>query len=242
MNNPNELNPALKYVTQASNLIDGILENYVNFINSAKSFSNERVTILKKYSIDKFNIFTSIADGYYWKELFHSHVLRLILDPDTPEIGNIQYLIEFCRVLKEKNKNVFDHNFSNTVKIELEVEDESGKERGNIDIFVYDETHCIIIENKLNNAIDQKDQLARYLRIAKNKGKEIYAIVYIPLYQKEPSFDYSDEYQNDIDEIKKKLVILPAIELAEKYLDVCANNSEKEIARVYIGQYANLRK
>jgi hypothetical protein len=244
MVNYNELNTALKYVSQASDLINGILDGYVNFINSAKSFCDERDSILKKYNIGKFNIFTSIADGYYWKELFHSHVLGLILDPNTPEIGSIQYLTEFCRVLNEKNKNIASHDFSNTVKIELEAEDESGRERGNIDIFVYDETHCIIIENKLNNAIDQPDQLARYLRIAKNKGKEIYAIVYIPLYQKTPSFNYSDEYKKDIDEITKKLVILPAIELAEKYLDICASGSEKEkeTACVYIRQYANLIK
>ncbi|GHV81571.1 hypothetical protein AGMMS49991_01290 [Spirochaetia bacterium] len=234
---------ASDFLSYSNQAINEIFQRDINFIKSVIPESREREKTLTEYSIDGFNIFTSIADGWYWKELFHSYVLSLILNPETPKIGNRKYLQKFVHLLNHQNRNVPIYDFTDNVVVEREAKDKNSGESGSIDIFIHDDTHGIIIENKLNNAYNQPNQLARYLQIAKNNAIAVIAIVYIPLYQKEPAFeDYTGGYKGIIDEIRKKLVVLPAIKLAEDYLDTCVAISKDETARVYIEQYSTLIK
>jgi hypothetical protein len=75
---------------------------------------------------------------------------------------------------------------------------------------------AVIIENKTNNANDQRNQLARY--VAQSCGKKVSAVVYIPQFEdgEPPLDDYDEEWQTYIPEIEQKLVILPAINRRRK--------------------------
>lgn len=42
--------------------------------------------------------------------------------------------------------------------------------------------NAVIIENKLNNAVDRPDQLKDYLEDTENKGKNVLKVVYVPLF------------------------------------------------------------
>ncbi len=156
-------------------------------------------------SID-FNIFTSIAE-YYWYENLHSDILKNILDPFTPVVGNPNFLKHFLELIGIDPKT-FDYKNAN-------VERESKK----IDLLIYDENSAIIIENKINYAVDQPDQLPRYYEEITNPegdyNKKVIKIVYLTLtHQKQPSFDYSKEYEKYKDDIRGKLIHVCAIDEA----------------------------
>jgi hypothetical protein len=170
--------------------------------------------------------------------------LSTILNPATARIGNPEYLRIFVDVLRQNNKNIEQHEFTREIAVEQESNDKNGKESGKIDILIHDRTHGIIIENKLNYASDQADQLARYVQIAKNNGIDVLAIVYLPAYQKQPPLEtYSKDYAELMDEINQKLVVLPAVKLAEEFLDKCTEaSSTNETARVYIDEYSRVLK
>jgi hypothetical protein len=73
-----------------------------------------------------------------------------------------------------------------------------------MDISLYDEQNknAIIIENKINGANDQDDQLGRYYDYVESKGYTVKALVYLPVVHKEPNLFGRDK-------IKELLVILP---------------------------------
>ena len=127
------------------------------------------------------------------------------------------------------------------------------KQKGGIDILIHDEHNAIIIESKINNAIDQKNQLARYLRYVKNKLKKtVLAIVYIrPIYNeyKQPPLEtYEIEYESETAEVRNILVPVSVIasksenDLCRSFLDKCSRKTKNEKARVYIQQYSELLK
>jgi hypothetical protein len=213
-------------------LIDSLTNPYVT------EKIKEKENILKNLS-KSFNIFTSISN-LYRKENFHSEILKTILDPNTTTIGNIAYLKAFVASLQTTSGKTIDYCFSDN-KEDIKIIVENSTEDGRIDLFIHDDKCCIIIENKINNAPDMRNQLARYVEYAHHGGYEIKAIVYIPLYYKEPPIKtYDNEFTKFNDEIEKKLVILPAKELAECFLDNCKPDNED--AKVYIKHYANLVK
>jgi hypothetical protein len=198
----------------------------------------------EKYNKSKFNIFSSISDTY-WRENFHSEILKNILNPKTPDIGNFSYLNILVEILNCKQPELKLGSFSANTKVFIEksIKNKDGKE-GRIDIFVFDDTinQAIIIENKIANAPDMPDQLARYYEYAKMSGIEKLAILYIPLYEKQPPFgSYSKNYMDYIEDIKKITIVLSAGDLLD-FLKKCLEKTTNEIARVYIGQYLDLVK
>lgn len=243
----NNMDYSFKYresISKLTSLISELIEDANDVILNLKPSSFELKEIRNKYNIGRnigFNIFTSISDTYY-KENFHSDVLRLILDPSTESIGNRQFIPEFLKILNTIKDEVKILPFSEQVKVV--------REEGRIDLLIQDETHAIIIENKINDAIDQKDQLARYFRYVKEDKKlDVLAIVYLPLApEKQPQLGHSEEYAEYKDDIQKKLVCLPAIDgrskvdYAHGFLDRCAELSTDQTAKVYITHYSQLVK
>lgn len=154
-------------------------------------------------SDNNFNIFTSIAE-YYWYENLHSDILKNILDPFTPVVGNPEFLRSFLELI---GINPETFNYKNA-SVEREAE--------KIDLLIYDEKSAIIIENKINFACDQPNQLPRYYeKITEPNGnykKKVIKIVYITLSNKKnPTFDYSEEYQCYEQNIKNCLLHVAAI-------------------------------
>ena len=145
--------------------------------------------MLKRYReyIDKnnfkenypFNIFELISDIYY-RENFHSDIIAQLLRNEII----LKNFLDFIGVDKSKYEN-------------CEVEREESK----IDILIKTEKNCIIVENKLNWAVDMPEQLFRYYNECKNNKKlEVDKIVYLsPNFLKKPTED-------SVKEIPKELI------------------------------------
>ena len=145
--------------------------------------------MLKRYReyIDKnnfeenypFNIFELISDIYY-RENFHSDIIAKLFENEIV----LKNFLDFIGVDKSKYEN-------------YEVEREESK----IDILIKTEKNCIIVENKLNWAVDMPEQLFRYYNECKNNKKlEVDKIVYLsPNSFKKPTED-------SVKEIPKELI------------------------------------
>lgn len=224
--------------------------NSINFLKSEliiKEKVDKTLEIREKYNledVDEFNIFTTISESYK-KEIFHSYILYTILNPTTKKVRNIEYLNLFVKeIINKSGKNFKFELFKDNVKV--------SREHKNIDIFISDETKAIIIENKINNAPDQENQLARYYETVieeENIDKENIVIIYLPLTKdKTPNFDYTGEYKKYEAEIKDRLITLPAIglkgenTLLNNFLDKCLEITKNDLMKVYIDQYIDLIK
>jgi hypothetical protein len=211
-----------------------IVERFNNLSKDFNTSIQKKLEIEKQIRIEeKKNFFSSIIS--YKLERFHSELLRLIIDPKTEYIGNIDFLKIFLNTIK----------ISNLFEKEIFVKTEEGNnDYGYIDIIIHDDNYAIIIENKINGAIDQPNQLARYYLYVENvMKKEVIAIVYIPYFGEVygPDFtNYSGVNLKYVKNIKEKLVILPTKDLLDIFLKNCLNKSNNDAQSLIIGQYSNL--
>lgn len=213
---------------------------------------SELKDILKKYNdsknepiSDTFDVFSLFTTGSH-KENFHSEIIANLLNPKGIHKQKNKYLMLFWEYLKSFEKKTFDiDNYQNAkVKTEYSIKDEK---KGRIDVCVWDESskHCIIIENKMNNAGDMPEQIWRYYNYMEKKGYAVDAIVYIPLYEaKGPNKNWSEKARKDIPEINKLLCISPAYIKGEKnlvddWLNKCIENTSDDDVKKVLEQYAN---
>jgi hypothetical protein len=230
--------------------IDTLKDSSVNMLKRLASleYYKEYKSLKEKYEDDKsFNLFKDLTTKEI-DERFYSKILSKILDPDTPEIGNIEYLKLFIQLLREKNPRIIDYTFTkNNVEVKTEQE--------YIDILIADKEYAIIIENKIANAADQENQLARYYETVIKDGLTPLAVVYIPPnHLRNPHFEtYTGKYKKRVDDIKKIYVQLPALDsssnnhndLSEGFIDKCvqiAKNDKKYVAWVFMDQFSKLIK
>ena len=234
------------YMEEASSLIEPILKSNRIYEDSTKTFS----------------FFETVSDHYY-RETFHSDILYSLLNPETTEIGSITSKT-FLRRFLELINVPFDSNAKFVVKKEEEAN--TTDSNGRIDLSIVGNGYSIIIENKINNAAEQENQLARYVESQRNKNPNtIICIVYLtltPNKSQEPSIDcYSKEYFEIVNEIKKRKIplYLWAASNTNKLegwldkslidlLDDCINeigcktntDSAARTTLVFMGQYRNL--
>jgi hypothetical protein len=199
---------------------------------------------IKDYGIgeeNNFNIFSSISDTYY-KENLHSDIFKLILDPSTEKIGNPKNINLFVSLLNKIKPNL-KINIGKNIVIE--------REKGRIDILIYDsKLNSIIIENKINFARDQDDQLGRYYNYVLKRGFKVKAIVYLTLSpEKQLDKNYSIKDFKLREAIKDLIIPLSVLNkkneknIIEDFIDQCIKYSENNIiARVYYSEYKELLK
>lgn len=192
----------------------------INLISNLEKENIERYKdILKKQ--DKkldFNIFDIITDKWK-KENFHSEILKFLLE----------------------NYEVFFNNFLELINIKDKKEylnAEITNEEARIDILIKSENKAIIVENKINWAPDQIEQLARYYEKIKNghngeQEREVEKIVYIvPSKDKEPDEQTFGEYEKEIKDRLEKIISFDGSEndlvsCLEKSRDKLKENLEK---------------
>ena len=226
------------------------------------NYSKTKKKIYKKYDIDntrKFSFFESISDFYY-RENLHSDILKIILNPETKEIGRKYFMKEFVQFLG-LTKEQFDW------KSDFKVI----REKGRIDLLVKNKSQAIIIENKINNAQDMKNQLVRYMKYVSDPvdngglGISTYTVVYLTLTgNKNPPKEFDKEFEKYEIELKNPKILkhiyavadkktkslensfLPACqELLRKEMDATENIEAKQACNtgnVYIEQYRTLLK
>lgn len=186
-----------------------------------------------------FNLFYLISDHYY-RETFHSDIIAALLSPKEKHGGGYLYLDIFLDMIE-----VDKSNYQNA-KVYKEYGTNDGTLGGRIDIFIEGENkHCVVIENKLNNAGDTCRQLPKYYGYLKKKYI-IDKFVYLPLNpSKTPNkSDWSDEERKNIDD---KLIIIPAYQEGKKnlinnWLGIAEKETKKENedAKVIIKQYRSV--
>lgn len=158
------------------------------------------------------NIFTLTSDFFY-RENYHSDIIKAFLDPSGAHNGGNLFLNLFIEMInKDSSGNKIDiQNYEDSIVT---------REKGHIDILIRSKNkHCIIIENKMNNAVDMDRQLPRYYEAMQENGYKVDAIVYLPLNnRKKPSKESWD--MSDINEVSSLIKIIPAY--ADK--DICLVN------------------
>jgi len=199
------MNRELLFLNNWKQSINTYINTIQEFIDSTKKIGADyQLTKSNKPKIG-FNPFV-IASGLYYRENFHSDILREILDPKGLHKESSLFLFLLIDALNKSDKNIriskTDYNNSQVLR-----------ENDKIDILIKSEEskHCIIIENKIYNARDMDRQIPRYYDQMKSKGYIVDRIIYIPLDQnKKP--DKSNWTLADKEHVDNIVTIMPAFD------------------------------
>lgn len=112
------------------------------------------------------------------KELLHSEIIATLLRPKGEHNLGILPLEKFLTALGIDNYDDFGKDLSIT-----KVQTERGVEGRRIDILLINDKNAIIIENKLNDAVDQVNQLCDYTKSIQSEGYNVLKVVYLPFYE-----------------------------------------------------------
>lgn len=216
-----------------------------DFFKEYDGYYNESKKLKKQYNLSDsgFNIFSSISEVYHYENL-HSDIVKLILDPETEGIGNSENIKLFVKLLNKIKPEL---------NIEMGEEIVVKREGYHIDILVHDGKNAIIIENKINNATDQNNQIGRYYEKAIKTGYDVKAIVYLTLTpDKKLDEKKSIENSKTREKIKPLLIHVPVIDkdaeisfsdgFVKKCIECIGDSKWEELARVYYTQYYELIK
>ncbi len=209
-------------------------------LNESKSIGKSYEKSKKEKSDIGFNVFSITSDLYY-RENFHSDIIKALLDPKEKHNQNTKFLYLFIDLLNKVNTStiILEDNYKNV---------NVAREQSNIDILITDETtkRAIIIENKINNAVDMNRQLPRYYNEVK-KNYFVDAIVYLTLdSSKRP--DKHDWTKDELTAINYLLKIIPSFDRHDRpniYKDwlLPAIIESNDIDSTYLlRQYATLLK
>ncbi len=187
--------------------INGFLSN-----STLNSLIEQLDKILKESSEVGFNVFTLTSDFYY-RENFHSDIISAFLDPKAKHNEGNRFLDAFIDMLNMKIRMI---NPEKLIRKDYYVNASVEREKNKIDILIsttlIDKPHCIIIENKINNAPDMQNQIPRYYDIVCRNGFEVDAIVYLPLDIKKSVDKKSWRLTTDIEKqtLNELLINIPA--------------------------------
>lgn len=183
-----------------------------------------------------FNLFAIVSDLYY-RENFHSDVLRAMLDPKSRHRDGDRFLRLFLDFLTRHKAAVDPDHYQEASVV---------REEGRIDILITDaiSKKAIVIENKINGAADMPKQLPRYVNFAKESGFEVDAIAYLRLDRRQHP-DKKDWTAAERKEIDPKLLCLSAYDesdddLLNGWLMPCENTAHDSNAKAIFKQYGEL--
>lgn len=224
--------------TEIDNLLDPIMRR--NIITDYFEAEKHSIPI-------GFNIFPTISDSFY-KENFHSDILKAFLSTNSQPgyvFGQhcdgdlyLQIFIDMVNVEREaRNLPPIDGELYSTAVVE--------REPHRIDILIKGEKHCIIIENKINDAPDMERQLPRYCEIMRNEGYEVDAIVYLT---KTPEMfpDVKSWSPLEKRDLLPYITIIPAndedgkVSLLNSWIKSCCSKAKDPICESVLQQYGAL--
>lgn len=201
----------------------------IEFENINKRLRN----IQDEIKLNSYNLFTVSSYNSYL-ENFHSDVISILLNPEERHKRGSNFLNLFLDYLISQGVTIDKNEYASC---------EITREKGRIDIWIKDGTsrRSIIIENKINNAGDQENQLENYFNYAKNSGYEIDSIVYLTLN------GIKNAPLSSIIELNEKIKNISAFtnnenDLSNGWLRKCYENSADEDNRSFIFQYLKLIK
>ncbi len=201
---------------ESSDLLED--ENFLRYLDTIFKFVREYKKL--KSELD-FNIFSLVTERYHLENL-HSDIIYKLLDPDGGHNEKNKFLNYFLEGLLKMKPHFFEKEDFKNARVE--------REKDRIDITIKDDVkkYAIIIENKINGAIDQDRQIEGYIK-ALEGTYTIKAIVYINLYnnKKPDTYKWEPKY---IQILEEKLILLPAynstnFNLVRLWIEKCAEDS-----------------
>ncbi len=186
-------------------------------ITTAMKIIDVAKSAIKATSGTRFNIF-EILD--VTNEKYHTRTLHALLNYNKNKNYFLPKFIDHINTLKNENGNSLNLQLSDFGNACVE------QEKNHIDLLITDKTSkkAIIIENKLNGAIDQPRQIPRYYDAVLKKGYEVVAIIYIPRNERKNP-DRTTWTQKDKNDVDPKLRIFPGYDEQspdlEKWLADC---------------------
>ena len=207
--------------------------------SQSSSLAKEYAECLKKREVDLgFNLFAIVSDLYY-RETFHSDILGALLDPKSQHKEGDKYLRLFLTFLRNRGAALSLSNYRNVCVV---------REEGRIDLLIRDEDSkkALIVENKINDAVDMYRQIPRYLDHVKNAGYVCEAIIYLRL-NRDQQPNKKDWTNEETAEIDKKLTCIIAYDdtdndLLNGWILECYNSSKNADAKHIFSQYGALIK
>lgn len=190
-----------------------IKSDHLEKINDLVAYSiplkNELNRYRTKKRIKQLNVF-KLASSFYYRENFHSYILYGLLSKnENPEAAIfLSKFIDFINI--GRSFQIDKSDFKNVIV---------HREKDNIDLRIRDESSkkSIIIENKINKAVDQFRQIPRYLKNEEDQKYEVVSIIYLNLIKgKTPS--KSGWKDQEKEKIKKLIQIIPATGIGTKNL------------------------
>jgi hypothetical protein len=206
------------------------LRKIVNLLKSVYKLTSQYQNI--EYS-DPFNIVLAASDIYY-RENYHSDIIAYILKNNKE---TIKYFLEYINLLSDLPQIDSSH-YLNTEII---------REEDKIDVLLIDKKskHCVIFENKINNAGDMSRQLPRYYKKQISKGFIVDRIVYYSLDGKKIP-DKLTWTSKDNELFLEKIMVFGAASTGEandfihSFLISCKSNAQNEQERSFYCQYIDL--
>lgn len=209
--------PNPKYLIKVIDNLYSSMNNYnIEVINLISNLEKENIKryeeILEKQG-DRlnFNIFDIITDK--WKrENFHSEILKFLLE------NYEEFFDNFLELINIKDKKEY---------LNAEITNEEAR----IDILIKSEKKAIIVENKINWAPDQNEQLAKYYKKVKDEyKKEVEKIIYIvPSKDKNPDEQTFGKDEKIKKEIKDRLEKIISFDGSENDLVSCLEKSRDKL-------------
>jgi len=226
----------IKYLNNHKQFIHNISAELNRFIYDYSDLALEFSEFKTKEIHPGFNLFLLISDTYY-KENFHSDILKSLLDPQENHNEGFKYLKIFLEYLIKKGAKLSIKDFQNS-KIY--------REKGKIDILIKDEVskRAIIIENKINGFFDMPRQIPRYHKYLTDLKFDVVAVAYLLLSdEKKPNID--DWTQDEIETILKKVISVSVYketsnDLFNGWILPCERITQNADALFVIRQYGKL--
>lgn len=217
------------------------MRNFV-YRQEFKNLREKLNEVKKEIEKSSFNIFSiSLISSH--RENYHSDILALLLNPNEKHEAGEIYLNLFLNFLTKSYKINIDKNNYCNVEIKKENPTDSMDLRGRIDILIRDvkSKHCIIIENKINNAGDTQNQLEKYYVNETKTGYVVDSIVYLPLNETKKA-----PLTNN-DSINKLIINIPAFsnktdDLYNGWILPCYEANTNISASSFIYEYSKLLK
>lgn len=224
------------------------MEDNIKALIDSKGFKklyNDFIELQKDCDVS-FNIFTMISDKYYLENM-HTDIIKCFLDPKEGHYEGDKFLFLFIDMINAIGKEGININKDLYVNAEVKSQypvNYKG-ERGIIDILISGDKHCIIFENKINNASDTYNQLPKYYGYC-SQEHTVDAIVYLPLndYKTPDKGTWNDKLAKETEE---KLIVLSAfkynkINFIDNWIVPCSNNTNNIHCISILRQYSNLVK
>lgn len=127
-----------------------------------------------KESIESYPYNINLIDELHANENAHSRILSKLLqyrDTRKQTYPILESFLKRFKIILEENNNRLKIE---RPKFTCEEPVKSESRNGRIDLYIEDETYAIIIENKINDAPEQKDQLSRYINDKKKNQSNIF--------------------------------------------------------------------